>query len=175
METISISKAGEKDIPALVTLINKAYRGETSRKGWTTEADFLNGIRIDKEGLQDLIRKENAVVLKAFTPNGNLLGCVYLENQGIELYLGMLTVEPELQGSGIGKLLLKSAEEYAKSLHLKGIKMNVISLRSELIEWYRRHGYEMTTERNPFPTDTRFGEPIRPLEFAVLRKTFDTI
>ena len=174
METISISKAGEKDIPALVTLINKAYRGETSRKGWTTEADFLNGIRIDKEGLQDLVRKENAVVLKAFTPNGSLLGCVYLENQGIELYLGMLTVEPELQGSGIGKLLLKSAEEYAKSLHLKGIKMNVISLRSELIEWYRRHGYEMTTERNPFPTDTRFGEPLRPLEFAVLRKTFDS-
>ena len=50
MEPLSISKAGEKDIAALVTLINKAYRGETSRKGWTTEADFLNGIRIDKEG-----------------------------------------------------------------------------------------------------------------------------
>lgn len=174
METISISKSGEKDIPALVTLINKAYRGETSRKGWTTEADFLNGIRIDKEGLRDLLRKENAVVLKAFTPSGVILGCVYLENQGNELYLGMLTVEPELQGGGIGKLLLKAAEEHAKSLHLKGIKMNVISLRSELIEWYRRHGYEMTTERNPFPTDTRFGEPIRPLEFAVLRKTFDS-
>ena len=166
-----VSTAESNDIPALVSLINSAYRGEASKKGWTTEADLLKGeLRTDAATLNTLIENKHAVFLKYQSEDGNITGCVYLAAQERGLYLGMLTVSPLLQGAGIGKELLKAADDYARKHNCSSIFMNVISLRHELIAWYERQGYYATGERKPFPTDQQFGIPTQPLEFMIMRK-----
>ena len=166
-----VSTADSKDIPALVSLINSAYRGEASKKGWTTEADLLKGeLRTDTATLNTLIQNKHAVFLKYQSQDGTIAGCVYLDAQERGLYLGMLTVSPLLQGAGIGKELLKAADDYARRNNCSSIFLNVISLRHELIAWYERHGYYATGERQPFPTDQQFGIPMQPLEFIIMSK-----
>lgn len=165
-----IAIAEEKDIPQLLKIINAAYRGEESRKGWTTEADLIDGdARTDEQVLSTLIKRNGSVILK-YVEDGIITGCVHLEKQNKKLYLGMLSVSPEMQGKKVGKKLLFAAEEYARNNSLKTIVMTVISVRNELINWYEKHGYKKTGETKPFPSDDKFGKPRRPLEFIVLEK-----
>jgi ribosomal protein S18 acetylase RimI-like enzyme len=165
------SPASIEDIPFLVSLINSAYRGEASKKGWTTEADLLEGeLRTDIPALTDIINKPGATILKYVGEDGNIQGCVYLQQMERGLYLGMLTVSPVLQASGIGKKLLAAAETFAESANCPVIFMNVISVRPELIAWYERHGYYDSGERKPLPDDNRFGTPTQPLEFIIMEK-----
>src|SRR5215218_9753584 len=103
-----ISKASVEDIASLTALVNSAYRGDSSRNGWTTEADLLEGIRTDAEALTAMINNPKGVILKYENETGELDACVYLERQNEQLYLGMLTVRPTLQNSGIGKRLLQA-------------------------------------------------------------------
>ena len=165
-----ITKAIKSDITALNILINSAYRGESSKKGWTTEEHLLGGIRTDEQGLNNTFDNQAITVLK-YTDNDKIIGTVSLEKQGNKLYLGMLTVSPDLQGGGIGKQLLKAAEVFAQEENMPTIVMTVISVRSELIAWYERHGYVQTGEIKPFPMDDpNFGIPKTFLEFVVLEK-----
>lgn len=166
-----IEKASLEDVDKLEILINSAYRGESSKKGWTTEADLLGGIRIDLEALQDLISTDNSIILK-FTEKNKILGCVNLVAKGKAVYLGMLTVSPTEQQRGIGKKLMVASEEYAAENGFDEIEMTVISQRSELISYYERRGYQQTGEKRPFPMNNpRFGKPKTDLEFIVLRKS----
>ncbi|HZH96259.1 MAG TPA: GNAT family N-acetyltransferase [Flavisolibacter sp.] len=168
----NITAAGISDIQQLVHLINSAYRGEEAKKGWTHEADLIAGsVRTDEASLVQIIENTNAVILKYTDNNDNISGCVYLEKQGSQLYLGMFSVSPRVQGGGIGKLLLHAAEAHAATVGCTSIIMNVIGARHELISWYKRYGYEDTGVKKPFPDDDRFGRPTRPLEFTVLEKT----
>jgi ribosomal protein S18 acetylase RimI-like enzyme len=166
-----ISKALPTDASALNQLVNSAYRGDSSRQGWTTEADLLDGTRIDETAMRDLIEKPGTVIL-TYREVGELLGCVELRLQDGKLYLGMLSVKPNTQGKGIGKKLMHAAEDYARQQNITTIFMTVISVRQELIDWYIRHGYKLTGERKPFVVpDTRWGIPKIQLEFVVLEKS----
>ncbi len=169
-QQVSIRKATINDVAELERLVNSAYRGESSKTGWTTEADLLGGIRITKEGLIALLHNEAATLLIAEDANGNIAGCVDLELQGDALYLGMLTVAPQLQNAGIGKKLLYAAEDWARTHNRHKISMTVITLRHTLIAWYERHGYKLTGQTLPFPDDPAFGLPKQHLEFMVLEK-----
>lgn len=166
---MQISKATPQDIPQLVTLINSAYRGEESKRGWTTEAELLEGKRINAEGLERIINTPDATILKC-TNDGNIIGCVYLKRNDDKMYLGMLTVSPTLQSGGIGKKILKASEEYAAEQNCNAIEMTVISVRHELIAWYQRHGYHDTGKRSPFPDDP-LSTKKQPLEFIVMEKS----
>ncbi len=169
---MQILQATLSDISALETLVNSAYRGESSRKGWTTEADILDGIRIDAERLREIISGENSFILKVLDEKSKIIGCVHLEQHTRKLYLGMLTVAPGLQNQGIGKLLLHAAETEARQRGCNSIYMTVITERDTLIAWYERHGYVNTKEIKPFPMgNPRFGLPKKHLEFVVLQKT----
>jgi ribosomal protein S18 acetylase RimI-like enzyme len=165
-----ITKATLADIPALNILINSAYRGESSKKGWTTEADILEGKRTTEEELIQTIQDPKNTILK-FTDTDKIIGSVLLVQKEEQLYLGMLTVSPELQNSGIGKKMLAEAENHAKALGLSSIIMTVISVREELIAWYKRNGYKDTGEREPFPqSDIHVNISNSPLEFIYLEK-----
>lgn len=165
-----ISTATIEDVSVLNNLVNSAYRGESSKKGWTTEADLLGGIRTTEEGLAETIKKSDTFILK-YTEANQILACMMLVQKANSLYLGMLTVSPDLQGNGIGKKLLKSAEVFAQENGIFKIEMTVISVRSELIAWYERHGYSKTGETKPFPmNDPNFGEPKQHLDFIVMEK-----
>lgn len=166
----TISKAVNEDIPSIVQLVNSAYRGESSKAGWTTEADLLGGIRVNNQSVDKMISAPDSVILLYKDVSGITEGCVYLRNEGSEIYLGMLTVTPQNQAKGIGKTLLKVSEEHALEKGSKTMVMTVISARHELIAWYERHGYYKTGEKKPFPDDPSFGIPKQPLEFIVLKK-----
>ena len=168
--SIEIIIATSKDAPELNILVNSAYRGDSSRQGWTTEADLLDGTRTDAAAIEDIINKPGYSIVK-YVEDGKILGCVELHKEEEKLYLGMLTVLPHLQGKGIGKELLKVAEVEAKKQHCISIFMTVISVRKELVDWYVRHGYINTGETKPFAfNDPRFGQPKQQLEFVVLEK-----
>ena len=166
-----ISKAILNDVTALNALINSAYRGESSKKGWTTEADILGGQRTDEEDLKDIISKQDCQILKYTNNVGEIIGCVRLEKHGNKMYLGMLTVSPVLQGGGIGKQMMKASEKLAKKENCSTVYMQVIKGRDELIEWYERQGYSDTGERKPFPmSNPRFGIPKKEVGFILMEK-----
>jgi len=168
---LNVSPATPADIPALVHLVNQAYRGEPSRKGWTTEADLLEGdLRTDENDLSKLLQRPHAVVLKASDGASAVVGCVFLEKRDGRLYLGMLSVAPEKQAHGIGKQLLTAAEAHALNQGCPSIYMRVLSKRHELIGWYERHGYRLTGETMPYDAPPQFGIPTEPLEFAIMEK-----
>ena len=168
-----ITKATATDIKQLNTLINSAYRGESSKKGWTTEANLLEGLRTTEQELEEILINPKNTILK-FAENKVIIGCVLLIEKEDQLYLGMLTVSPELQNSGIGKQLLLHAETLALAKGLSKIVMTVISVRDELILWYNRHGYKDTGEREPFPdSDVHISISTVPLEFIVLEKVLE--
>ncbi len=164
--------AHEDDIPAIVALVESAYRGDASKQGWTTEADMLDGQRTDVVSVASLIQAPSSRVLLALR-DGQLLGCAHVEGHDGVGYFGMFAVSPSAQGSGIGAALLAEAERVARSEYDCAIMtMTVLSIRVDLIPFYLRRGYKETGQRKPFPYgDERFGIPKRAdLEFAVYAK-----
>jgi ribosomal protein S18 acetylase RimI-like enzyme len=166
--------AAHDDVPAIVTLMNRAYRG-TGAAGWSTQEAYLNGDRITVEVLRaDLATNPRASLLKWEDPEGgSLLGCVWIEPLDDDVwYLGSLATDPTLQNSGLGKTLLSAAEQWVGERGGKRIRMNVVNVRDALIAWYVRRGYHKTGETEPFPYgDDRFGAPLRDdLSFLVLAK-----
>ena len=170
MTSFYIRPATVIDITALEKLVNSAFRGESSRQGWTSEADLLDGIRIDKLALQEMIDTPGAVILNYYGEEHTLMGCVFLQKQESKLYLGMLTVSPFKQSKGIGKQLMLAAESYAISNNCTSITMNVLYDREELTGWYLRQGFYLTGEQKKFPDDTRFGIPKKKLFFQIMQK-----
>ena len=171
MQAFQISRATVDDIPQLVPLVNSAYRGEEAKKGWTHEADLIDGsLRTDAASLRGMITNPQSAILR-YVVQDKILGCVYLEKQDSVLYLGMLSVSPDAQAQGIGKELLRAAESHAKKVKCSAIEMTVISARHVLISWYERNGYSKTPETRPFHNDGRFGIPRKPIEFIVMKKS----
>jgi GNAT superfamily N-acetyltransferase len=161
-------------LPALAAFVNAAYRGETARQGWTHEADYLDGQRTDPKTLGEELARPGAVLLTwRDAPEGEILGCVLLEHGADATWkLGMLTIRPDLQGRGLGRVMLAAAEAWAADHGARRISIGVIGLRAALITWYERRGYLATGETAPFPYgDDRFGLPKRDdLEFVVMEK-----
>jgi ribosomal protein S18 acetylase RimI-like enzyme len=167
---MSIIPATLTDVPELTALINSSYRGESSKKGWTTEANLIDGQRIDNESLTEQMEDPNAVVLKNTDETGKITGCVYLQKRGDKLYLGMLTVSPLLQTNGLGRQLLQAAEDYARSINYHTITMTVITTRTELVSWYERRGYQKNGEVIPLVIPEKFGILKQPLNMFKLEK-----
>lgn len=171
---IPVRLARPDDAPAIVALVNSAYRGDSSRAGWTTEADLLGGQRTDEAAIRDFIAgAPQQRMLVHEDVDGLLQACVQLQNRGDYAYLGMLTIRPTLQAAGLGRGLLAAAEHDVQAhWGVSRMVMTVIEQRHELIAWYERRGYVRTGETAAFPyDDPRFGEPKRPdLRFVVLAK-----
>ena len=167
-----LEPATAADLSALHALVESAYRGDSARRGWSHEADLLDGQRTDLAALGAMVRDTGQHLL-VFRDNDALRACVALTDKGHGLaYLGMLTVDPDHQSGGLGKLILAAAEDHAAGFGASRVEMTVIAQRRELIAWYERRGYALTGERRPFPSsDPRFGRPRRDdLEFVVLEK-----
>jgi len=170
---LSFRPAAPADAAAVVGLVNSGYRGESSKRGWTTEADILGGQRTDEGKVLEMIAASGSRVELALAADGALIACVHLKKEdAATCYLGMLTVDPARQAGGVGKEMLKRSEELARAWGCTRVRMTVIDVRAELIAYYERRGYARTGRTEPFPEgDPRFGLPkVRGLRFAELVK-----
>jgi hypothetical protein len=167
-----IAVAKPEQAAEIAALVNAAYRGDSGRQGWTTEAEILDGLRTDTDRvMRDIVRRDSTILVKI--ENEKIVGCVHLERKSASTaYLGMLTTDVSKQSQGTGKLLMLASEEYVKKIwNCSTVEMTVIDSRRELIAYYVRRGYKVTDEKRPFPTDPAFGIPkAGPLEFVVLKK-----
>ncbi len=172
--TPNLLVATDADVPAVVALINLAFRGRGKDQGWSIREECIEGTRITDDLLrEDMAAKPHGTLLLWRRPDNSLLGCVWLEPQQDGVwYLGLLAIPPGDQNAGLGRKLLEAAENWTKERGAKEIKMTVVNVRAALIDWYKRRGYSLTSETKPFPYgDTRFGIPKRDdLFFVVLRK-----
>ena len=154
-------KATPEDVSQIVALVNSAYRGDTSKAGWTTEADLLDGQRVDESMILEMITQpQSEIWIKKDQRERSLneiIGCVFLEKKSPFLYLGMLTVSPRLQSTGLGSQILSFAESRCKDLQLNGIEITVIQSRTELIAWYVKKGFHQTGNFVAFPEEKKFG------------------
>ena len=169
---LTFRAATDDDVAAVVALVESAYRGDASRAGWTTEADFLDGRRTGPDDVRAQLARPDSRILLGFRGDA-LVACAHVAVEDGAGYFGMFSVVPGLQGGGIGKQVLAEAERIARDeFGQRTMAMTVIDLRDELIAFYERRGYRRTGVRKPFPYgDARFGLPRRDdLRFEVLEK-----
>ena len=172
MSDLHFRAAVVEDLDALVALVTSAYRGDASRAGWTTEADFLDGARVDVDVLRTDITRPRSRVLVA-ERGGEMLACAHVCEEDGAGYFGMFSVQPGIQGGGIGKAVLAEGERIAREeWGLPKMRMTVFDIRDELMAFYERRGYARTGVKKPFPYgDERFGIPLRDdLRFEVMEK-----
>ncbi|MDQ2678670.1 MAG: GNAT family N-acetyltransferase [Actinomycetota bacterium] len=165
--------ADDADVDALVDLVERAYRGDSSREGWCTEADLLDGQRVDAAMMRSTIDDPDAVVL-VLHDAGQPVACCELRRVAAGMAtLGMFAVDPTQQAGGLGRRVIDEGERLvAERWGAERLEITVIDVRTSLIEWYERRGFERTGELRPFPYgDERFGVPrVDGLRFAVLEK-----
>jgi ribosomal protein S18 acetylase RimI-like enzyme len=169
---LTFRSAGLADAEAVVSLIESAYRGMESRRGWTTEADFLDSRRTSIEAIMQIITAPGSRMLVAETA-GQLIGCCHVQSRTAgEAYLGLVSVRPHLQDRGVGRTIVANAEREARARWgAKQMRLRVIRQRVELIAWYERLGYQPTGETLPFPYDNPSVIATRSdLDFVLLAK-----
>ncbi|MGH8083641.1 MAG: GNAT family N-acetyltransferase [Lysobacter sp.] len=177
-DTLNFRNATSADTDAVVALVESAYRGDSGRRGWTTEADILDGRRTGPDEIEIVLAEPQSIILLAERDNSGtpeLLACAHIAVEDGAGYFGMFSVNPTLQGAGVGKRVIEEAERIAREeWKLPSMRMTVINVREELIQFYVRRGYLRTGVFKPFPYgDARFGLPKRDdLSFEVLEKTF---
>lgn len=165
------------DAPAIVTLIERAYRGTDAAGKWTSEADLLTGPRTNREEILDLIAREDSRFVLA-EGDGALKGCCLVQGLSREpgaalnaAYFGMFAIEPDTHGAGLGKTVIAEAERRVQALWgANQMVMTVINLRHELIAWYERRGYRQTGATLPFPFNETTGEVHRNFHLVEMRK-----
>lgn len=169
MSSLTFRIAERQDAPAIAALIESGYRGDESRRGWTTEAHLIEGNRTSVAEIEAHIADTNARFLMAFE-DAALIGCALIKNEEGEGYFGMFTVKPALQGGGHGKQILAHAEQKIRELwNPNRIAMTVISIREDLVAYYERRGYVRTSTK-PFPFDREPGAKRQDFHFVVLTK-----
>lgn len=162
-----IRVATESDLPALHPVIERAYRGDSARAGWTFESDLLEDDRTDLDELTAVVRSPSDRLLVALSEDGGPIGCVQVTGKGEGLaYLGLLCIDPALQAGGLGRMMIAAAESLARDVFgARAMEMTVIDQRPELIAYYERRGYVLTGEKRAFPV---LLDP--PLAMVVLEK-----
>ncbi len=164
---VGIRPAEHADLRALHAVIERAYRGDSARQGWTHEADLLFDERTEYDTLASILETPGTLLLVAERESAPI-GCVQITDLGnSNCYLGLLCIDPVLQDSGLGRQLIAAAErEAATHFGAREMEMTVIDQRSALIAYYERRGYGLTGERRPLPVDV-----VPPLQMVVLAKS----
>lgn len=157
MTSLKIRTATPADAEAVASLLNSAYRGESSRAGWTTEADLIDGLRTTAQEIAQLIQQPNISLLVGELDQDQQMvaticcECIEVGGQH-KAKLGMIAVKPTLQNQGLGKQMIQAAEAHArKQWAVQRYCMTVVTVRDTLIAFYRRLGYQPTGLVQPFP------------------------
>ncbi|WP_187976846.1 GNAT family N-acetyltransferase [Mycetocola sp. JXN-3] len=167
MNTLALRLATESDIPTIVPLIVRAYRGNES--GWTSEGNMFEHDRIDEvEMLAELSIPDTDMIL-AHAEDGTLVGCGLIRKIALDrAYFGLFAVNPDYQGGGVGKAVLARVEEHAATVFgVDAIEMTVLGPRPELVEFYGRRGYVPTGEIRELPAEVILSESGKLLDMSM--------
>jgi len=154
---VQLRLAEDRDAEPIVAIINAAFR--------RAEGFLIDRDRIDLETVRSLLEKGKFLVADDET-NGLLAGCVYVELRGERAYLGLLSVDPGRQKSGLGSMLMNAAEHYCAQAGCRFMDLRIVSVRRELPAFYQHRGY-VKTGTAPFPPDLK---PKIPCHFVEMSK-----
>lgn len=126
---VIIRVAGASDLAAIVPLINTAFAIE----------NFLEGMRTSEEHLARTMETGDRLI--AEDESGSVAACVSVSTKESEGYFGMLAVDARRQGAGLGRVMVHAAEDYLRNHACREIRIDVLSLRPDLLPFYRRLGY----------------------------------
>jgi len=164
----------ESEVPTIVSLVNRAYRGWGAVRSWTVE-DFIAEPRVDEAEIrQDLADPSVRLRIVRDEASGAPIATVRLQDEGAGLWqLGMLSVDPDRQKDGLGQRIMAAAEEIARSEGAQRMRLYVVHRRPELLSWYGRRGYRPTGETRPFPGQEAEAGPAarNDLHFLLLEKS----
>jgi len=146
--TVRIRVATAGDAAKITDVINAAFR--------IAEGFFIDSKRITQaEALQSLGKGDFLLA----ESDDKVNGCVYVEMRGTRSYLGLLSVDPACQQSGLGSLLMQEAEQYCRERGSRFMDILIVHLREELPSFYRKRGY-IEDGTSPFPADVETKVPV---------------
>lgn len=161
MASGSVRTAGLADVPELVRLINAAYR---------VEDFFIDGDRTDADDVRAHMQVPGAVFLVADRADGTgLAACVHVVVSGARGHFGLLSVDPVLQRTGLGRALVVAAEDYCREAGCREMDLVYVNVRDELPPFYRRMGYRETGATSPLPVTG--GKLKRPAHLVEMLKS----
>ena len=170
LKTLSFRKARPEDAEQITRLVNAAYRGDSSKRAWTSEVRLMDGNRTNEAEVRQLIETEGSIILLGID-GADIVGSLHLKRTEVAAYFGLFVVNPELQGAGIGKHLLQFAESFVqREWGVTKMWMTVITRREELVAFYERRGYRRTGQVEPFPENVSSIPLVQGLLLEVLEK-----
>jgi N-acetylglutamate synthase-like GNAT family acetyltransferase len=125
----------------IIAVINAAFR--------KAESFFVERDRVNLEYMQPLLQKGKFLVAE---DEGKIAGCVYVELRSVRAYLGLLSVDPQRQGAGLGSTLMNAAEDFCRNSGCRFMDLRIVNLRTENEAFYKRRGY-VETGTEPFPSE----------------------
>jgi GNAT superfamily N-acetyltransferase len=160
--TVTPRTANQADVAELVRVINRAYH---------VEAEMFHGQRTSETDVRERLARPNAAFLAIDddapdAPRGALVGGVYVEIRDRRGYFGMLAVDPSRQGRGLGRVLVRAVETYCASAGCNDVDLDVVDLRSELLDFYAALGFTRTGEPIPYPNPTETKQPVHLIQMT---------
>lgn len=132
MSNSRLRTATEADVARIVDLVNRAF---------AVERFFKTGDRTDDAQILELMRDGRFLLLIA---EDVLVACVYVKLNGHRCYIGLLSVDPAKQRSGIGARMMQEAEDLGRRAGCKFADIRTVSVRPELPVIYQKLGYVET-------------------------------
>lgn len=168
---MTLIDANTHDAEDIATLVNAAYRPRERGRGWTDEQGLVEGDRILPAAVAQALACDRFVLLRD-SPGSPILACARVSTVEDTVHLSTLAVDPAKQGRGLGTILIKRVEDWARESGMRSLSLSVIEQRETLIAWYERRGFVATGEVEPFPYDNpAVGRPLRDnLALVTLQK-----
>lgn len=128
---VSIRYYSDKDYPELKEMLqeNKLY----------------DEVWEDRESLKRKIERDPQSILIA-EEDEKIIGSVFIVEDGWNAFIWRLCVKKSHQKKGIGKLLMKRAEEIANERGVKETSLFIDPENKNLKEWYQKQNYEETKD-----------------------------
>ena len=166
--SLNIRNAKIDDVAQLVELINLAYRAQSERS-WTTEKAFVDGTRITNEQLSEDLNRSNFKLFVGENEQGLLVACIGLSLDHNSVEIGTFAIDSSVQNLGYGKQMLNYVAQSCSEV--RDLIMYVLDVRSELIAYYQRRGYQITGHTEPYPVNANVGQPLVPIQLIEMKKT----
>jgi predicted N-acetyltransferase YhbS len=146
--TVPIRVATAADAAQITDVINAAFR--------IAEGFFIDSDRITVAEVEESLNKGDFLLAEV---DEKLQGCVYVELRGTRSYLGLLSVDPACQQSGLGSLLMHEAEQFCRARGSRFMDILIVHLRDDLPPFYKKRGYQ-ENGTSPFPADVETRMPV---------------